>query len=143
MVTNVNSIKKKVLEMILETSKSLHPEVFIGRLRVKEGAISELIFIPESKDVVTHPTLPSAVGLSLTPYGPYTIDMLVKPDFVMDFSVVGFVISHTTKDIKANEQDLKLFGTRGNTHIIAAWPFDHDSWRAYDRTGKVKEIEVV
>ena len=143
MITNVNSIKKKVLEMILETSKSLHPEVFIGRLRAKEGIISELIFIPRSKDVVTHPTLASAVGLALTPYGPYTIDMLVRPDFMMDFSIVGFVISHTTKDIEANEQDLKLFGTRGNTHIIAAWPFDHDSWLAYDRTGKVKEIKVV
>ena len=116
-------IDQEVLELILHASRSSHPNEFAGVLRAKEGVISEVVFLPG-----TLSSKESAVmRLHMMP---------------IDLTACGTVHSHPSPSPEPSEADLALFRKFGDVHIIVAFPYDEDSWRAYDHLGNRVTLEV-
>ena len=121
---NIHSIRRRVLKMILEASKSIYPEEFGALLRAKKGVITELILLPGT---VTGER--SAL---------FKLHMLP-----IDFTIVGIVHSHPSGACYPSGADLDLFRRFGWVHIIACSPYNMNSWRAFDAMGEQRELKVV
>ena len=120
-------IKKKCLELIFESAKSTFPKEFGALLRVdseKKDTITELVLLPGTISGDSH----AIFRLHMLP---------------IDFTVVGTVHSHPSPSARPSDADLQLFGKKGKVHIIAAMPFDYNSWKAYNYNGKEITIEVI
>jgi proteasome lid subunit RPN8/RPN11 len=120
-------IKRKCLDLILECAKSSYPKEFGGLLRIDEKSkdtISELVILPGTISGDSH----AIFKLHMLP---------------IDFTVVGTVHSHPGPSADPSEADLQLFRKRGKIHIIAAQPFNRESWRAYDYNGNKVDMKVI
>ncbi|MEW6069370.1 MAG: Mov34/MPN/PAD-1 family protein [Candidatus Thermoplasmatota archaeon] len=118
-------IERKVLKMILECAKESYPKEFAGFLKAgKKFVINELILIPG--------TISGNEGALLR------LHMLP-----VDFGVIGTIHSHPTISFEPSASDRKLFAKFGGLHIIASYPYNENSWKAYNSKGEVLEIEVV
>ncbi len=120
-------IRRKCLDLILECAKSNFPNEFGGLLRVDDDikdVISELVILPGTISGDSHAI--------------FKMHMLP-----IDFSIVGTVHSHPSPSANPSDADLHLFRKHGRIHIIAANPFNKDSWRAYDHNGEEIEIKVI
>jgi len=120
-------IKKKCIDLILESSKSTYPNEFGGLLRIdenKKDTIIELVILPGTISGESHAI--------------FKFHMLP-----IDFSIVGSVHSHPGPSAKPSDADLQLFRKTGKVHIIVAAPYDFSSWRAYDYNGNEIKVEVV
>lgn len=120
-------IKRRCLDLILESAKSVYPNEFGGLLRIddeKKDTIIELVLLPGTVQGETH----AIFKLHMLP---------------IDFSVVGTVHSHPSSNPRPSDADLQLFSKKGVIHIIAAKPYDYNSWMAYDYNGQVVDVEVV
>ena len=120
-------IKRKCLELILESSKSTYPNEFGGLLRIddeKKDTLAEIVILPGTVSGDSH----AIFKLHMLP---------------IDYSIVGTVHSHPGPSAKPSDADLQLFRKTGKIHIIVAMPFDDSSWKAYDYLGNVVDIEVV
>jgi len=53
------------------------------------------------------------------------------------------VHSHPSGNPRPSEDDLITFQKHGRVHIIIAYPYEDDTWRAYDYTGKEIKLEIV
>jgi len=118
-------ITKKCLDLILESSKSTYPKEFGGLLRrdsEEKDMITELILLPGTISGDSH----TLFKLHMMP---------------IDFSIVGTVHSHPSPSAQPSEADLQLFRKNGKVHIIAASPYNENSWKAYNHNGD--EIELV
>lgn len=121
------AIKKKCLDLILECAKSSYPKEFGGLLRVDTGnkyTIIELVVLPGTVSGDSH----AIFQLHMLP---------------IDFSIIGTVHSHPSPVPRPSEADLHLFQKHGRVHIIAAYPFNENSWKAYDYSGKEIEMKIV
>ncbi len=107
----------------MESAKDSHPNEFAAGMREIDGIISELILVPG-----TISGSQSAI--------------LQLHNLPIDYSIVGVVHSHPTPNFSPSEEDIEMFGRYGRIHVIAAYPYDLDSWQAYDQTGNVVELEV-
>ncbi len=116
-------IKREVLQLILESSKSSYPREFGAFLRAKHGIIYEIILLP-----------------ALSGERSVIYNMMAKP---IDFSIVGSVHSHPSGVPLPSEADLSMFSRTGDVHIIVAYPFTFDSWKAYNRNGEEIELKVI
>lgn len=117
-------IEADVLDMINEAAKGSYPHEFAAMLRAEKGVITEILLLP---------------GSIATEYSA-TVTLHNLP---IDLSVVGTVHSHPGPSNRPSDEDLHLFGSYGNTHIITCLPFDMKSWRAYDFKGDVVNLEVL
>ena len=117
-------IKKRCLEMILESSKSTYPNEFGALLRAHGNLITEVILLPGTVEGESH----AIFNFAMLP---------------IDYSIVGTVHSHPSGNPTPSDADLQLFSKRGRIHIIVAMPFDEHSWRSYDGHGNSVDIEVV
>lgn len=120
-------IKRKCLNLILECGKSNYPNEFGGLLRVDDDVkdvISELVILPGT--------------ISGNSHAIFKLHMLP-----IDFSIVGTVHSHPSPSAHPSDADLQLFRKHGRIHIIAATPFNKNSWKAYDFNGKEIDIKVI
>jgi len=120
-------IRRKCLDLIFECAKSNFPNEFGGFLRVDDdikNVISELVILPGTISGDSHAIF----------------KMHMMP---IDFSIVGTVHSHPSPSANPSDADLHLFRKHGRIHIIAANPFNKDSWKAYDHNGKEIEIKVI
>ena len=120
-------IKRKCLDLIFECAKSNFPNEFGGLLRVDDEAkhvISELVILPGTISGDSHAIF----------------KMHMMP---IDFSIVGTVHSHPSPSANPSDADLQLFRKHGRVHIIAANPFNKDSWKAYDYNGKYIDMKVI
>jgi len=117
-------IKKRCLEMILESSKSTYPNEFGALLRARDNLITEVILLPGTVEGDRH----AIFNFAMLP---------------IDYSIVGTVHSHPSGNPTPSDADLQLFSKRGKVHIIVAMPFDEYSWRGYDGHGNSIDIEVV
>lgn len=120
-------IRRKCLDLIFECAKSNFPNEFGGLLRVDDDikdVISELVILPGTISGDSHAI--------------FKMHMLP-----IDFSIVGTVHSHPSPSANPSDADLHLFRKHGRIHIIAAKPFNKDSWKAYDHNGKEIEIKVI
>lgn len=120
----VRAIRRKTLNMILESSRSSFPNEFGALLRSKEGAIHELVLLPGTISGSRH----AIFQLHMMP---------------IDFSIVGTVHSHPSPNFSPSEADLDFFRHYGRIHIVTSYPFEEIDWAAYDLNGEEIELEVV
>jgi len=120
-------IKQECLDLILECAKSNYPKEFGGLLRVdsiSKDTIIEVVILPGTISGDSH----AIFQLHMLP---------------IDYSIVGTVHSHPSPSPRASEADLWLFQKFGKIHIIAAQPFNEESWKAYDYSGNDLEVVIV
>jgi len=120
-------IKRECLNLIFECAKSSFPNEFGGLLRVdteSKDTIIEVVILPGTVSGDSHAIF----------------QMHMRP---IDFSIVGTVHSHPSPSARPSDADLHLFGKYGKIHIIAASPFNEESWKAYDYSGKEVEVAIV
>ncbi len=120
----VKAIRRETLEMILEAARESYPMEFGAILRAEEDVVSEILLVPGTIGGQSH----AIFQLHMLP---------------IDFSVVGTVHSHPGPDATPSREDLAFFQRVGYLHIIAGYPFDDGSWRAWDRQGQPYDLEVV
>jgi len=120
----IRGIKRKALEMILESAKSSYPEEFGALLRAEEGEISEIILLPGTISGNSH----ALFQLHMRP---------------IDFSIVGSAHSHPSGDFRPSDADLDFFRRSGTVHIIAGFPYEMIDWAAYDVAGTRIRLEVL
>jgi len=120
-------IKKRCLDLILESAKSTYPNEFGALLRVDEqhkDTIVELVLLPGTISGDSH----AIFRLHMMP---------------VDFSIVGTIHSHPGPSARPSDADLMLFRKHGRIHIIAAEPFTFESWKAYDYNGNNVDVLIV
>ncbi len=117
-------IRKNVLQLIEESSKSSYPNEFGAFLRAKYGVIYEIVLLPGTLN-----------GGSAVIY-----NLLMMP---IDFSIVGTVHSHPSGYPIPSEEDLNMFSKTGDVHIITGYPFNGKNWKAYNRDGKEIKLKVL
>ena len=119
------TISREVLEMAIAAARESHPHEFIALLggNRKKRHISELIFLPSSSGGVS-----AVIHMDMLPIG---------------MSVFGTIHSHPTPNPTPSMQDLETFSKRGVVHVIVAYPYTMQSWRAYRSDGSPVELEVV
>lgn len=117
-------IKRDTLRLILEVSRDSHPREFAGVLRAREGVVTEILLLPGTFSSSRH----AIMQLHMLP---------------IDFSVVGTVHSHPSPSLGWSREDLYLFQKFGRIHIIASYPYNEESWCAYDFYGNKVELEVI
>ena len=120
-------ITQRCLQLILESAKSTYPNEFGGLLRIdkeKKDTIIEIILLPGT----------------ISGNSQAIFQMHMMP---IDFSIIGTVHSHPSYFALPSRADLELFSKHGRIHIIAAYPYTFDSWKAYDFTGKQIDIIII
>ncbi len=120
----VSAIRRRVLRMILEASKSIHPKEFAAMLKAEKGVINELWLIPGTESGEDS----ALFRLYMMPAEP---------------TVVGTVHSHPSDSYWPSDADLELFSRFGYCHIIVCEPFDTRSWACYDGMGNEIGLEIV
>ena len=120
----VRIIKKKALQMILESAKSSYPNEFGALLRAEEGEISELILLPGT----------------ISGNSQAIFQLYMRP---IDFSIVGSAHSHPSGNYSPSEADLDFFRRTGSVHIIVGYPYTMRTWAAYNVLGERIELEVL
>ena len=115
----IRGIEKNCLNLIQESSRSIHPREFAGLLSVGESRdiISEVVLVPGTISGASH----AIYRLFMAP---------------VDYSIVGTVHSHPTSNAMPSEADRHFFQKYGIVHIIMAEPYDDFSWKAFDFKGK-------
>ncbi len=116
-------IRRGVLELIMESSKSSLPNEFAAILKAKRGVIFEIALLPGTISGET-----SAI-----------MQIFMRP---IDLNYVGTVHSHPSGLIYPSEADKNLFSKFGHIHIIVGYPFKIDSWRAFNNEGAEITLEV-
>jgi len=120
-------ITKKCLDLIIESAKSSYPKEFGALLRVDSKdrfTINELVLLPGTISGDSH----AIFRLHMLP---------------VDFSIVGTIHSHPSPVPYPSKADLELFRKHGKIHIIAAKPYDYNSWRVYDHNGLKIDIKII
>ncbi|NYT01058.1 MAG: metal-dependent protease of the PAD1/JAB1 superfamily [Methanocellales archaeon] len=117
-------IARDTLRFLLEVSKSSYPNEFAGLLRAEEGVITDIIVLPG-----TIASSSSAV-----------MQLHMKPPLSR---CVGSAHSHPSSDMRPSKEDLMMFGRNGDYHIIAAYPYNENSWTCYDASGHVRNLPVL
>ncbi len=120
----IEGVTARVLSLFSESAKDAHPAEFAAGMREIDGIISELILIPGT---VSGP-------------GSAILRLQTLP---VDFSIVGVIHSHPSPNFNPSREDIITFGKYGRVHIIMAYPYDLDSWRAYDSTGKKLDLTLI
>jgi len=120
------TIPREILEMVLESARTLHPRETMFLLRGKATknslSISELLIPP----VATY-----GRGFSTFP-----IHMLP-----MDFSIVGTVHSHPSGSLLPSPADLN--NSMGRVIVIVAFPYKgEENAAAYNRDGKRLTLQI-
>jgi proteasome lid subunit RPN8/RPN11 len=59
-----------------------------------------------------------------------------------DMRAVGSVHSHPNGVLRPSDADLATFGS-GEVHIIIGYPYRRSDWRAFDREGQPRSLEVI
>ena len=120
----ISSILKETLDLVIECSKDQHPCEFAAAMRAENGVITEIMPVPGSISGEEHAILP----------------MHMLPP---DRSICGVIHSHPIPDARWSDEDLHLFGKFGYLHIIIAYPYSRDSWKAYNQKGESVHLEVI
>ncbi len=120
----IEGIAKRTLNMIMESAKDSHPREFAAGLREIDGVISELVLVPGT-------------------ISGNRSALLRLHNLPIDYSLVGVVHSHPSPNVRPSRNDINLFGKFGRVHVIVGFPYNEDSWRAYDWKGDEIELEVI
>ncbi len=118
------SIRKRTLRMIMEASRDSLPMEFGAFLKAEKNVIYEIAMLPGTIQGDRH-----------TLFYLYN-----KP---IDFSIVGSVHSHPSGITLPSDEDKHMFSNSGAIHIIVGYPFELESFSAYDRASRPVEINVI
>jgi proteasome lid subunit RPN8/RPN11 len=119
----IKGIKRATLKIILEASRSSHPNEFAAILRAEGDLITEILLLPGT--------------LSGEQSAIFRLHMLP-----IDFTVVGTVHSHPIPNFHPSGADLALFQKFGAIHIIVAYPYEERSWAVWDFFGNRLALDV-
>lgn len=120
----ISCIDRETLRFILGASRSSHPNEFAGVLRAAGDVVKEVLLLPGTLSSDESAVL----RLRMLPIDP---------------SACGTVHSHPSTNASPSGDDLTLFAKFGYIHIIAAFPYDEHSWKAYNHRGGEVTLEVV
>lgn len=123
-MVRISHIDKEALEFILAASRASHPKEFAGVLKANKETISEILLLPGTI---------SSGGSAVLRFQMLGIYPAAR----------GTVHSHPNPNASPSREDLALFDKFGEVHIIAAFPYTANSWRAYNQRGEPIELEVV
>jgi proteasome lid subunit RPN8/RPN11 len=119
----IKGIASDTLNFILETSKSMAPEEFIGLLQENDGIITEVIVLPGTESSEQN--------------------AVIKLFMMPNVKAAGSIHSHPGPNYKPSKADLRFFSKTGNCHIIVFYSYDRQSWKCYDNEGNIKELQVL
>ncbi|WP_342304851.1 Mov34/MPN/PAD-1 family protein [Methanolobus sp. ZRKC5] len=123
MSTEIKGIAKETLNFALEVSKSTYPNEFAGLLQVKDGIITDILFLPGTESS--------------------EINAVLKLFMMPNISAVGSVHSHPSSVIRPSKADLRLFSKTGNHHIIVGHPFGPENWKCFNGSGEEIILDVL
>lgn len=121
---SAHAIRREVLETILDAAKEAMPHEFAATLRARDGVIYELVFVPGT-------------------ISGHTSALMQFFHLPSDPEIVGSVHSHPSGNYNPSQADRELFSKHGQTHMIIGFPFTPGSWRAYDKAGERRKLEIV
>ncbi len=129
----VIGIADDALQLALQASEDAHPNEYMGQLR---GTDARKLGLDRDGTVVTDVLL--APGTKTNP-----VSAEFNPSYMPnDPDSVGSVHSHPNGVLRPSEADLATF-TKGPVHIIVGAPYRRSDWRAFDREGKPRDLEVL
>ena len=131
--SEILGIAEDALQFALAASEDAHPHEYMGFLR---GEDARSLGLERDGTVIT-----DVLVIPGTESNP--VSATVKTSMVPnDFNSVGSVHSHPNGVLKPSDADLATFG-RGKVHIIIGYPYEREDWRAFDRTGEPRELDVL
>ena len=120
----VKSVRRGVLQMGAEAAKSSHPQEFACMLKLEKGTITEVVLIPGTIQGDSHAI--------------FQFHMLP-----VDRTINGTLHSHPSPHPYPSDADFALFEKHGMIHLIFAYPYGPNDWRAYDHRGTPAKLKVV
>jgi len=126
-------IARETMEFVLEASEETHPNEYMGFLRADDA---RKLDIDRDGQVITDVLVIPGTESSPTSA---SVRTHMKPN---DMRSVGSVHSHPNGVLKPSDADLATFG-KGKVHIIIGYPYDDEDWKAFDREGKPRELDVL
>lgn len=130
----VLGIAEETLSFALEAAEDAHPNEFLGVLRATPA--EEFDLVREEGVVVT-----DLLVIPGTVTGPVSASLQTNmvPN---DNLTAGSVHSHPNGVLQPSDEDIATFG-RGQVHIIIGAPYERDCWKAFDRKGEPRDLEVL
>jgi proteasome lid subunit RPN8/RPN11 len=130
---DVVGIARDALDFALEAAEDSHPDEYMGLLRGEPASNFDL---DRSGYVVTDVLV--IPGTETNPVSA-TMDTNMVPN---DQRTVGSIHSHPNGVLRPSDEDLATFG-RGEVHVIMGAPYRSGDWRAFDREGDPRSLEVL
>ncbi|WP_117591678.1 Mov34/MPN/PAD-1 family protein [Haloprofundus halophilus] len=131
--SEILGIAAETLEFALEASEETHPNEYMGFLR---GEDARDLGLDRDGTVIT-----DVLVIPGTESNP--VSATVKTSMVPnDRHAVGSVHSHPNGVLRPSDADLATFGS-GDAHIIIGAPYGRNDWRAFDREGKRRKLDVL
>lgn len=131
--SGVIGIAEDTLEFALEASRETHPHEYMGLLR---GTDARELGLDRDGTVVTDVLI--IPGTESNPVSA-TVRTSQVPN---DRHAVGSVHSHPNGVLQPSDADRATF-TKGKVHIIIGHPYGRRDWRAFDREGKRRSLDVL
>mgnify|MGYP000701635548 CR=1 FL=1 len=128
----VVGIAAETLSFVLDAAEDTHPDEYMALLRGERA--SDLGLDAEGVVVTDVLVIPGTTSSSVSA----TVRTNMVPN---DRSAVGSVHSHPNGVLAPSDADRAAFG-RGRVHIILGAPYGPEDWRAFDREGEPRELEV-
>jgi len=120
------------LAFALEASEDAHPDEYMGLLR---GEDARKLGLDRDGTVLTDVlVIPGTESNSVSA----TVKTSMIPN---DVRAQGSIHSHPNGVLRPSDADLATFG-RGKAHIIVGYPYGFDDWRAFDREGDPRDLDV-
>jgi proteasome lid subunit RPN8/RPN11 len=126
-------IAADTLDFALEASEETHPDEYMGLLR---GEDARDLGLDREGTVVTDVLI--IPGTESNPVSA-TVNSSMIPN---DMRAVGSIHSHPNGVLKPSDADLATFGS-GDVHIIVGFPYRTSDWRAFDREGNERKLDVL
>ena len=129
----VVGIAAETLSFVLDAAADTHPNEYMGLLR---GERARDLGLDDDGLVATDVlVIPGTESNSVSA----TVRTSMVPN---DRKTVGSVHSHPNGVLSPSQADLASFG-RGRVHLILGAPSGPDDWRAFDRDGHPRELDVL
>lgn len=131
--STVLGIAEGALSFARSAAEDTHPDEYMGLLR---GEDARDLGLDRDGTVVTDVLI--IPGTTSSP-----VSATVRSDMIPTGArSVGSLHSHPNGVLRPSEQDIQTFGN-GSVHIILGAPYSPDDWRAFDRTGDPRELDVL
>ena len=125
-------IAEETLAFALEASRESHPNEFMGLLR---GEDADRLGLDRSGTVITDVLVVPATTSN-------EVSATLRSDLVPNDRTLGSVHSHPNGVLRPSDTDLGSFG-KGTVHVIIGAPYERADWRAFDREGKRRSLDVI